>query len=437
MFTRRKTSAVGAVAIVALAAAFAGCAGSAPAGEAAPTYDPDEEVTLDFAFWGNDVRAEMYNEAIAAFNEEYPNITVNPTFLSWDEYWEKRQTEAAGKNLPDVFQMDMTYVRQYSGNGLLLDLTPYVGDIIATDGFDESVLDIASINDTIAGMPVSTNAIGMFENVVLTDQVGVEPFAGGDWEAYDEWLHEARDAAEAAGLEVWGGADPTSFIQPFELVLRSEGKSVFTEEGEVGFTKEDLADFWNRGAELREDGVVTPQQRILEVSPKGAFDSAQALTEIVWDNFGAPYKANLGEAYPDLNLVAPPVTEEGAKDLYKKAGMLISAAASTEHPEAAALFTDFLVNSPEVGAIFGTNRGMPASQTQLEGVELDETAQQIIDYEESIADRIGDAPPVPIVGYGSVEAKFKALGQELGFGTITVDEAVDQLFAEIDVIVNQ
>ena len=95
------------------------------------------------------------------------------------------------------------------------------------------------------------------------------------------------------------------------------------------------------------------------------------------------------------------------------------------------------MNSPEVGAIFGTNRGMPASQSQLDGIELDKTAQQIIDYEESIADRVGDAPPVPVVGYGSVEAKFKALGQELGFGTITVDEAVDQLFAEIDVILNQ
>ena len=141
--------------------------------------------------------------------------------------------------------------------------------------------------------------------------------------------------------------------------------------------------------------------------------------------------------YPELNLVAPPVTKEGAKDLYKKAGMLISGAAATDHPEAAAAFIDFLVNSPEVGAIFGTNRGMPASETQLDGIELDKTAQQIIDYEESIADRVGDAPPVPVIGYGSVEAKFKALGQELGFGTITVDEAVDQLFAEIDVILSQ
>lgn len=423
------------IALTASLGLLAGCASGGA--EPAATFDPEEEVTLNFAFWGNDVRAEMYNEAIDAFNEEYPNITVNPTFVSWDEYWEKRQTEAAGKNLPDVFQMDMTYVRQYSENGLLLDLTPYIGDLIAAEGFDDAVLNVATVGDAIAGMPVSTNALGMFENPILADEVGVDLFEGGDWAAYDEWLYEAHDAAQAAGLEVWGGGDPTSFIQPFELVLRSEGKTVFTEDGETGFTKEDLADFWNRGGALREDGVVTPQQRIEEVAPMGAFDSGQALTEVVWDNFGAPYIANLGEAYSELNLVAPPITKEGAKDLYKKAGMLISTAANTDHPEAAATFTDFLVNSPEVGAIFGTNRGMPASRTQLEGVELDAIAQQIIDYEESIADRIGDAPPVPIVGYGSIEAKFKALGQELGFGTITVDEAVDQLFAEIDVIVNQ
>ena len=104
--------------------------------EPAATFDPDEKVTLDFAFWGNDVRAEMYNEAIEAFNEEYPNITVNPTFLSFPEFWEKRQTEAAGNNLPDVMQFDYSYLRQYSENGLLLDLDPYLGSIIATEGFD-------------------------------------------------------------------------------------------------------------------------------------------------------------------------------------------------------------------------------------------------------------------------------------------------------------
>ena len=436
MFHSNKRAFAGVALATGAALVLAGCAGGGDTPEAAPTFDPEAEVTLDFAFWGNDVRAEMYNEAITAFNEEYPNITVNPTFLSWDEYWEKRQTEAAGKNLPDVFQMDMTYVRQYSQNGLVLDLSPYLGGLISTDGFDQSVLDIATIEDTTVGMPVSTNALGMFENVVLTEEVGVEPFPGGTWEEYDAWLYEAQDAAEAAGLDVWGGADPTAFIQPFELILRSEGKSVFTEDGEVGFTEEDLTDFWNRGQELRDAGVVTPQQRIEEVAPKGSFDAALSLTEVVWDNFGAPYLANLGEAYAPLNLVAPPYVDEGAKDLYMKAGMLMSAAATSDAPEAAAVFIDFMVNSPEVGTIFGTNRGMPASATMRDGIEIDSNAQQIIDYEASIADRIGDPPPVPIVGYGSIEAKFKELGQELGFGTITVDQAVDELFAEIDVILS-
>lgn len=430
--TRRAFAGIALAASAALV--LASCASTAP--EAAATFDPDEEVALDFAFWGNDVRAELYNEAFAVFNEKFPNITVNPTFLSWDEYWEKRQTEAAGKNLPDVFQMDITYVRQYSENGLLLDLTPYLGGIISTDGYEDSVLDIAKVGDATAGIPVSTNALGMFENPLLTEKVGIESFDGGDWADYDAWIADATAAATAAGVEAWGANDPTGFIQSFELVLRSEGKSLFTEDGEVGFTKEDLAAFWNRGAPLRDADLVTPQQRLAELVPLGGFDAGIQLTEITWDSFGAGYLANLGEG-SEVDLVAPPVTEEGAKDLYKKAGMLMSGAAGSDNPEAAAAFIDFMVNSPEVGAIFGTNRGMPASSTQRDGVEINEVAQQVVDYEESIADRLGTPPPVPIVGYGSVEAEFKALGQELGFGTLTVDEAVDRLFAEIDVILNQ
>jgi multiple sugar transport system substrate-binding protein len=435
MFHSNKRVFAGAALAVGSALVLAGCASGAPE-EGAP-LDPDAEVTLDFAFWGNDVRAELYNEAIAVFNEEYPNITVNPTFLAWDEYWEKRQTEAAGKNLPDVWAMDMTYVRQYSENGLLLDLEPYLGSVIETDGFEQSVLDIAVVNDEVVGMPISTNALGMFQNPTLADTVGADLFDGGTWDDYESWLYDVRDAADASGVEAWGGGNPYGFIQSFELTLRSEGKSIFTEDGELGFAEEDLTEFWNQGTPLIEDDVVVPQQRIEELAPLGPFDSALALSEITWDNFGAGYLTNLGENYSSLDLVEPPVTVEGAKDLYMKAGMLLSGAANTESPEAAATFIDFMVNSTEVGAIFGTNRGMPASETQREGVEMDAIAQQILDYEASIADRVGDPPPVPIVGYGSIEAKFKELGQELAFGTLSVDDAVSQLFTEIDVILNQ
>jgi multiple sugar transport system substrate-binding protein len=433
MFSKKRALAVAAIAAGA-ALVLAGCAGgSDEAPDAAPTFDPNEEVSLDLAFWGNDVRADLYNQAIDAFNEEYPNITVNATFLTFPEFWEKRQTEAAGGNLPDVMQFDYSYLRQYSQNNLLLDLDPYLGNIIETDPLPENILGIGVVDDTTYGITTSTNAWGLFTNPVLLENAGVEEFEGGSWEDYAEWMGEVTDGA---GGEFWGGSDFTGRIQNFELQLRSEGENLFNEDGTPGFDEERLTEFWESGQDIR-DGIGIPQQRVEEVLPKGAFDSALTASELTWDNFGAGYLAGLGEGYTELGLIAPPVTEEGAKDLYLKPSMLHTISASTEHPEAAATLVNFLVNSPESGEIFGTNRGLPASETALEAAELDPLSQQVKEYEASIADRLGDAPPVPIVGYGTLEEKFRQLGTELNFGTVTVDDAVSQFFAEMDVVLNQ
>ena len=433
MFSKKRALAVAAIAAGA-ALVLAGCAGgSEDAPNADPTFDPNEEVTLDLAFWGNDVRADLYNQAIDAFNEEYPAITVNATFLTFPEFWEKRQTEAAGGNLPDVMQFDYSYLRQYSENNLLLDLDPYLGNIIETDPLPQNILDIGVVNDTTYGITTSTNAWGLFTNPVLLEKAGVAEFEGGSWEDYAEWMGEVTDGA---GGEFWGGSDFTGRIQNFELQLRSEGENLFNEDGTPGFDEERLTEFWESGQDIR-DGIGIPQQRVEEVAPKGAFDSALTASELTWDNFGAGYLAGLGEGYTELGLIAPPVTEEGAQDLYLKPSMLHTISAGTEHPEAAATLVNFLVNSPESGEIFGTNRGLPASETALAAAELDPLSQQVKDYEASIADRLGDAPPVPIVGYGTLEEKFRQLGTELNFGTVTVDDAVSQFFAEMDVVLNQ
>ena len=174
MFNIRKRRIAAAAAALTASAALVltGCSGGG--GEAAATYDPDEEVTLNFAFWGNDVRAAMYEEAITAFNEEYPNITVNTSFLGFPEFWEKRETEAAGGGLPDVMQFDYSYLRQYSENGLLLDLDPYLGGIIETDPLPQNILDIGVVNDTTYGIATSTNAWGLFTNPVLLEKAGVD-----------------------------------------------------------------------------------------------------------------------------------------------------------------------------------------------------------------------------------------------------------------------
>ena len=221
-----------------------GARAAAAANEAAATYDPDEKVTLNLAFWGNDVRAALYDEAIAAFNEEYPNITVNSSFLGFPEFWEKRQTEAAGGGLPDVMQFDYSYLRQYSENGLLLDLEPYLGNIIDTEPLAENILSIGVVDGETTGIPTSTNAWGLFTNPKLLEQVGVEEFEGGDWEDYTAWM---KDVSDAGGGALWGGTDFTGRIQNFEIQQRAKGEDLFTEDGEPNFTEKDLAAFWEQG----------------------------------------------------------------------------------------------------------------------------------------------------------------------------------------------
>lgn len=404
--------------------ALAGCSGSSGGG----AYDPDEKVELTFTWWGNDDRAERYNALIDAFNEEYPNITVNGSFTDFPSYWEKRQTEAAGGGLPDVWQFSDTYLRQYAENGLLADLSEY-SDVVSTDAIDEGLLGTGQLEGTQYSLPLGYSAWSVFLNDDILAEYGVEPYAGGtSFEDYSAWMAEVTEATDGA---VFGGTDYTQRIQNFENVLRAQGGNLFTEDGELGFTEEQLAEFWESGAADR-DGVTVPQQKLEEISPVSGFGSNLTASEASWSNFVAGYLADSGAS--SISMVAPPTAEEGSADLYRQAGLQMAVSSSSENPEAAAIFLDFVVNSPEAGEIFGTSLGFPASETKLEGATLEGPDQQVADFLASVEDRIGDAPPAPVVGYGSIEQKFWDLGKELGLGTVSVDDAVSQFFSEAEVV---
>ncbi|HWS51826.1 MAG TPA: extracellular solute-binding protein [Microbacterium sp.] len=419
---------LGTMAFVAVGALALTSCSTGGGGETGGGYDPDEKVTLTFTWWGNDDRAARYEALIKAFNEEHPNITIEGSFTDFPSYWEKRQTEAAGNGLPDVWQFSDTYLRQYGEPGLLLDLGEY-GDYVDTSTFDEALLGTGQLEGTQYSLPTGYSAWAMFQNDDLLGQVGVEPYAGGtSYEDYDEWMTSVTDAS---GGTVFGGTDYTQRIQNFELLLRQEGGNLFTEDGELGFDEDQLREFWESGAAAR-DGVTIPQSKLEEITPTSGLGAKLTASEMTWSNFLGGYLAETGDA--NLSMVAPPTSDDGAKDLYRQAGLQAAVSAGTKHPEAAAIFLDFIVNSPEAGEIFGTTLGFPASSSKLEGAKLEGADKLVADYIESVSDRIGDAPPVPVVGYGSIEQTFWDLGKSLGLGAITVDDAVTQFFDEAEVI---
>lgn len=422
--TKRAALAVSAV-FTATALALTGCAGGGSTGS---TYDPDEEVTLNFTWWGNDDRAARYDALIAKFNEEYPNITINGTFTDFPSYWEKRQTEAAGGGLPDVWQFSDSYLRQYAEPGLLLDLNT-VADYIDFDAIEASLQQTGQLEGVQYSLPTGYSAWAVFQNVELLDANGLEEYEGGtSWQDYSEYMASVTDATGGA---LYGGTDYTQRIQNFEVQLRQDGGNLYTDDGQLGFTEDELRDFWESGAADR-DGVTIPQSRLEEITPVSGFGAKLTATEMTWSNFLGGYLADSGST--NISMVAPPTSDSDVKDLYRQAGLQVAVSADTEHPEAAAIFLDFVVNSPEAGEIFGTSLGFPASSTKLSGAVLEGADAQVADYLDSVADRIGDAPPVPVVGYGSLEQTFWDLGKSIGLGAISVDDAVTQFFDEAAVI---
>ena len=415
-----------AAALCATSLTLTACGGGddAQAGDSGP-------VTLTYTWWGSQDRADRMTKAIAAFEASHPDIKIKPSFSDYDGYWQKRSTEAAGGGLPDVMQFDISYLRQYAERGALLDLQE-VGDALDTSGIEDALLPSGQIEDATYGVPISTNALGLFYNPDVVARAGVQPpTADMTWEQYDAWI---ADVTARTGGAAWGGTDYTGTFWLFDMKLRQEGKQAVTDEGEIGFTKAELKEWWESTAELRSAGATVPADRATQLLPKSPFGAGVSATEFSWDNFLAGYLTDSGA--PKLEIVQPPADGDES-GLFLKASMLYSIGASTEDPEAAAEFVDYMINDPEVGKIFGTSRGLPASKVQRDGMTFEGPDAQIVAYEESITDELGESPAPLAIGFGTLESTFKRLGEDINYGKVSVDDAVEEWFSEAESALQQ
>ena len=82
---------------------------------------------LRMFWWGAKDRAERTEKVNALFAQKNPGITVAGETLGWADYWPRLATQAAGRNAPDLIQMDYRYIFEYARRGALLPLDAHVG----------------------------------------------------------------------------------------------------------------------------------------------------------------------------------------------------------------------------------------------------------------------------------------------------------------------
>jgi multiple sugar transport system substrate-binding protein len=414
--------------VLALCAALGACGGGGGPGGGA--------VELRFSWWGNPDRAARTQDAVDLFEERHPGIEISVTYSGYDTYIQKLATQSAGGDAPDVMQLDYRQITQYAQSGILLDLgrRPRIG----TADIDRGLLATGVVDGVQYAIPMARGTQAIPYDAVLWERSGLaEPTLGWTWE---DWADAMRHLSEVTPGDYVGGVDPGWSEDAFEVWLRGQGKSLYTDDGGLGFTADDLTRWWEWCTGLREEGAVSSAEQTtqldgsVENQPMGRH---QAVSDMNWDAPSSGYEALIGA--DRLKLAPMPSGEDGTPGQYYKPSMFIGAAADTAHPEEAARFIDFFLNDPEAGRILGATRGMPVNTRIREDVlpALEGFDQVVSDYQRQFEGRLNAPPPAPPPGDASLQRTFQRDYDLVSYGILSPREAAENYITEAEAELRQ
>lgn len=386
---------------------------------------------IRFSWWGSDERHAATEEIIAAFEEENPDIDVVPDFTDWDGYWNKLSTSVAAGDTPDVMTQEERYVSDYATRGVLADLSELAID---TSKIDDTILAGGQIEGTQYALPTGINAYAIIANPAVFEKAGVEIPDDTTW-TWEEYVETANAISEGAGKGVWGVQDYGFNEAGLNILARQKGESLWTPEGEIGVSEETVAEFYQTSLDLMAGGGQPDASRSLEYQHAGPEGSLVGTNVGGMAHFWSNQLGALSEASgEEAQLLRYPGESAGERTgMYYKPAMFYSVSATTEYPDAAAKFVDFMLNSEEAAKINLTDRGLPSNTEMRELIapELADADKRVADFMADLEDEIVDAPPVPPNGSAEMEEIMERINTEVLFERITPEEAATMFMEEV------
>src|SRR5690606_17410252 len=170
-----------------------------------------------------------------------PGVKIEAEYASWDDYWQKLAPQAAANELPDIIQMDLSYISQYAQNNQLADLSPYVGEQIDVSNMADTIVSAGEIDGGLYGFNTGVNAVGFNYDPAALEKIGIDSLPE-DW-TWDDYI-EISDKAADAGIYFESGMQPDVF---FNYYLRTHGQRLYAEDGSgLGYDDDQLfVDFFS------------------------------------------------------------------------------------------------------------------------------------------------------------------------------------------------
>ncbi|MFP5333367.1 MAG: ABC transporter substrate-binding protein [Acidimicrobiia bacterium] len=388
--------------------------------ETEPAVDP---VTIRyFTFSAAPDHLDHLDEMIAAFNAKYPEITVEVETAPFDEYFSSLQTQIAGGDAPDAFELNFENFVSFASKGVLADLS---GSIAADPELDpaayyQRALEAFSIDGAQYALPASYSTVLLFYNKDLFDQAGID-YPTDDW----TWAEEraAAEALDALGDDVWGHFAGVHYWEFYKAAAQN-GCQFFT-DGAVTVNSPPCVEALQFMLDYVNDGVQPSAAEMGGVSDGDMFVNGQLgmITTGIW-MFSAFEQAPFA-----WDVVVEPGNTQGGSHFFAN-GVAVSA--SSDKQEAAYKWLRFFTSSPEAAQIrVGASWELPTLTD--ESLYADYLSLEPPANREAVLKSLENVVVPPVIErQAEMQDLVNGLLERALAGEITAQDALDQAQAGIE-----
>ncbi|GAA3634762.1 ABC transporter substrate-binding protein [Microbacterium awajiense] len=238
----RRTKALAAIAALGVAAlTVTACSGSSNDSGGQASEDPTEVTgtlrVLTPSYPASTEGQAAFDEVVAAFNEVYPNVEIEPDFATFGTLNEKISTSLASGQPYDVLVTGIGWVPPFASQGAFLDLAEFGVDVdTVSEETTPAVVPAVTYDETVYAWPLVMGAKPVALSKSAFEEAGLDP------NSPPESLDELMDLAEQltirddsgklvrAGFDFWG----IGYRHPFTALLAATGPDLY-ENGAPGF----------------------------------------------------------------------------------------------------------------------------------------------------------------------------------------------------------
>lgn len=359
------------ISTMALGTMLTGCVGGSGGGNESEEGGGGEG-TISFIHWRGEDKA-VFDELIAKFEEENPDIQVDMTIYPSEQYQSTAQTLLRDGSTGDVFTSfpgsQMEIINQA---GLFEDLS---GEEFL-ENYNNELITAGQIDDKQMAVPLQLVFNQPVYNAGLFEELGLEP--ADDWEGFLALCQELKDAGYTPIAFPGSDIGPGQFMNPM-MMNNAPEEDIFERlmAGEAKLTEDWWVQTLTQFQELEERGFLNTDS--LGTNHTSAI-SQLANEEAAMLASGSYAMAGVKEINPDIELgLLAPITTEAAEAEWEGINtttFMLAVNANSEKKEAAKTFVEFLSDVDNASTYANeTGQHVTVEDVEYESEELKSTSE--------------------------------------------------------------